>query len=873
VPKKREAKESAKRVSKGLILSLVVGFAMLCAVGQEASEPPAKVIEEGPHYRAVEVVVDGVSMVAVSIGSPPEPPAGVSRSPGLELPQPGGTVNTISGVPVFNWCFGCSATSAAMIAGYYDRTGYPNMYTGPTNGGVMPLTNSSWPDWYDGHAWRHQCPLSATRNGLDGRTTRGHVDDYWIQSGATGPDPYVGNWTEHTQGGCTGDYMGTSQWKWSDHNKDGWTQFWYYTNGAKWTGTYADDGGYGLQRFYESRGYTVVERYNRYRLGYDPDGSGTAYSPTTQGATFADYKAEIDAGRPVMVHLAGHTMVGIGYDDSSNTLYIYDTWDYLTHTMTWGGSYGGYEHMGITIVRLAAAPHTVSTPSIPSGPSTGNTGQSLSYSTGGSTCNQGHAVEYRFDWGNGTYSSWGSSTSASKSWGIAGTYQVKAQARCAANTSVVSAWSSAKSVTIGPSGPANDAFANAQLLSGSSGTVSGNSVGATKESGEPNHAGNAGGASIWYRWTAPSSGTVQFHTNGSGFDTLLAAYTGGAVNALSHVASNDDYPGYGVRSRIVSKVTSGTIYRIAVDGYGGASGAVTLAWQYVTPPANDDFANARVIGGSQGVTTGSSLNATKQPGEPNHAGRPGGQSVWFRWTAPSSGTVTMGTWASAFDTVLAVYTGGSLGGLTQVAANDDWNGTTSRVSYAASAGVTYRIAVDGYSSYGGSYQVGWAYDTAAGFRVDASGSVFADGSVYGSGFLTGSADVAEWVEVSEAVEPGDVLELDPENAGAYRKSRGRCSLLVAGVVSSDPGFVLGSVGAAAAPGERDRALLALVGIVPVKACDEGGPIVPGDLLVAASRAGHACRWDGRAGEPCAIVGKALEAFEGSEGLILVLLTR
>ncbi len=46
--------------------------------------------------------------------------------------------NLLSNVPAFDWSYGCSATSAAMMFGYYDNTGYPNLYTGPTNGGVMP---------------------------------------------------------------------------------------------------------------------------------------------------------------------------------------------------------------------------------------------------------------------------------------------------------------------------------------------------------------------------------------------------------------------------------------------------------------------------------------------------------------------------------------------------------------------------------------------------------------------------------------------------------------------------------------------------------------------------------------------------------------
>ena len=64
-----------------------------------------------------------------------------------------------------------------------------------------------------------------------------------------------------------------------------------------------------------------------------------------------------------MIHLAGHTIVGLGYDDtSSDLMYVHDTWDYNTYTMTWGGTYSGLQHFGVTIVQLAAlVPPSVST--------------------------------------------------------------------------------------------------------------------------------------------------------------------------------------------------------------------------------------------------------------------------------------------------------------------------------------------------------------------------------------------------------------------------------------------------------------------------------------------------------------------------------
>ena len=143
-----------------------------------------------------------------------------------------------------------------------------------------------------------------------------------------------------------------------------------------------------------------------------------------------------------------------------------------------------------------------------------------------------------------------------------------------------------------PPPPGNDNFANAQIISGCSGSVSGTNLNATRETGEPNHSPDAGGGarSVWYQWQAPSSGSVTVTTAGSGFDTVLAVYTGTAVNALGGtlVANNDDIPDVAGRPHVTtSSVTfaanAGTTYRIALDGYdnggsGGDVGTIKLNW-------------------------------------------------------------------------------------------------------------------------------------------------------------------------------------------------------------------------------------------------------------------------------------------------------
>jgi hypothetical protein len=444
---------------------------------------------------------------------------------------------------------------------------------------------------------------------------------------------------------------------------------------------------------------------------------------------------------------------------------------------------------------------------------------------------------------------------------------------------------------------ASDMFATCVALNGRTGSQSENTAGATKEVGEPDHAGNPGGHSLWYCWTAPTNRPVTFDTIGSTFDTVLAVYSGAALDSLTTIAANDDIAGATNRmSRVTFTPATGATYRIAVDGFGGGAGIVELNWnqtgsalpdlvvwaaaaapsittttfsantcqvlegcvavgtrkllrftmetrnigtgdlvlgnpanlpfyqfaschghyhfesfaQYtlldtnynpvlldtnvvvgrkvgfciadtsrwlptapsaikyscsdnglqagwadvydrnldcqfvditgvpsgnyylqmtVNPdallteadlgnntvlvpvnipptnclaaPANDLFQAAAVLTRSPVTTTEFNNCATKQTGEPNHAGNAGGHSIWFTWTPDSNHTAVLSTRNSNFDTTLAVYTGNAVNALSLIASNDDivaGVNEQSLVTFAAVAGTTYRIAVDGFGS-------------------------------------------------------------------------------------------------------------------------------------------------------------------------------
>ena len=113
------------------------------------------------------------------------------------------------------------------------------------------------------------------------------------------------------------------------------------------------------------------------------------------------------------------------------------------------------------------------------------------------------------------------------------------------------------------------------------------------------------------------------------------------------------------------------------------SPTVNITVQY-PPPPNDNFANRSIINGSLVTITNSMFMATLEPGEPSH-GDGGAASIWWSWTAPDSGSVTIT--ASVPDSI-DVFVGTSLKSLTSVASG-------STATFNATAGTTYAIAASG----------------------------------------------------------------------------------------------------------------------------------------------------------------------------------
>ncbi len=383
-----------KRIGLSILFFLVLisifpvrASAPVSAESSSGEDPPTSVdsmVEVVDDYFTVEHIIydDGSIIQKATINGPPHPLSESEAAIAATI-QPLPSEGVINGFPSYSWVFGCSAVAGAMIAAYYDRNGYPNIYTGPTDNGVMPITDESWAKWTDSaEAEYPNNPLVASHQGVDGRTTRGSIDDYWVAYQSSADDPYItGGWQQHAWGTAIGDYMKTSQSPWPYFNRDGGTSFYTLDTSEKLTCTQMenlkpehnqtyymsqDDGTYGRKRFFEDRGYTVTECYNQ-----------LTYNQANGGFSLADLQAEIDAGHPVFINVVGHSMVAYGYQD--NTVYIRTTQDNDPDThykMEWDATptfvVGGEDRPlhSVSIVKLES---TLPTPPTPIGP-TGTVG-------------------------------------------------------------------------------------------------------------------------------------------------------------------------------------------------------------------------------------------------------------------------------------------------------------------------------------------------------------------------------------------------------------------------------------------------------------------------------------------------------------------
>ena len=239
--------------------------------------------------------------------------SGPVRPEGVDLGFTGKTRAqvVIEGVPSYLWHHGCGPTAAGMILGYWDSHGFSNLVDGDAStqtlaAEAMMATDNGFAvcnDLYADHYRDYSCP----------RDDSGPIQPDKSETGGAHADE------------CLADFMRTS-WS-SQWNRYGWS--------------YMSDCPIAFEGYVDY----ISDKYQ-----------ATATNFYFWDFSWAEYKAEIDAGRPVMLIVdtdgdgeTDHFVTAVGYENSGMSYGIYDTWDTEIHWYLWQemnlnqawGIYGG----------------------------------------------------------------------------------------------------------------------------------------------------------------------------------------------------------------------------------------------------------------------------------------------------------------------------------------------------------------------------------------------------------------------------------------------------------------------------------------------------------------------------------------------------
>jgi hypothetical protein len=277
-------------------------------------------------------------------------------------------------------------------------------------------------------------------------------------------------------------------------------------------------------------------------------------------------------------------------------------------------------------------------------------------------------------------------------------------------------------------------------------------VGATLQAGEP---AADSPTTVWFRWTAPSSGAVTF-SGTSALPLEIEPFSGTVLNHLRPLVDPDSIDSLDQQASF--RTSAGSSYAIRVSSEVGSS--FSMSWATSTAPANDHRSAAAAVTGASGSLLSDGTAATVDSTDPNIDGQPPTATLWYRWTAPAGGWFTFDTSGSGVDTALGVYTNAATPALIDDSSADcgpsgffDNSGTS--VRFLATGGSSYLVMTSGSNSFdptaaslGGGIQLNW--------RPAASGPVATGNDAFATPVhLTGTFGSVNGTNEGATAQPGE----------------------------------------------------------------------------------------------------------------------
>ena len=334
-----------------------------------------------------------------------------------------------------------------------------------------------------------------------------------------------------------------------------------------------------------------------------------------------------------------------------------------------------------------------------------------------------------------------------------------------------------------PSGaPSNDHFTNRIFFSGSNAVATAVLQFASREAGEPVWNTRASGHTLWWGWVAPANGEVRLTAGGNGLEAVSQLFEGASLPQLAAVA--DSSVGFLTGMESWFRVRKATTYSIAVDALGDPwhgpdgqpvdpppPGELSLELTFFPGPDNDDFAAASEFSGPNATVTGSNQYATDESGEPCFGMDTAGRTVWWKWTAPGNGLVTLSRAGSAIDLAMAVFAGEQVDRLQLIATNELVGCPPPRaclypppvsdtLTFLARGGATYHLGLDEnwQRLYPFLQDAGGAYQLSLTLTPAPANDAFADRfSLVGTNVILAGSNLAASRDEGEPVPPGDAI--------------------------------------------------------------------------------------------------------------------